>query len=224
MEGKVPLKLLWLSKVSSTQEVAKRLSFNCAVLSNIQTSGKGTAGKSWHSESGGLYLSVNVEQPKKSLELLSLAMGVAVAKLLEGFNLLVGIKWVNDIYFQDKKLAGILIENSKNSSIIGIGINVNQVSFPKELNATSLYLILQRELSLKELALELLSQVFIYLEVLSKAPERIVQEVSKKLLYVGKLATSGSIKGTFIGISENGYALLKSNGKVYQVRSGELKF
>jgi BirA family transcriptional regulator, biotin operon repressor / biotin---[acetyl-CoA-carboxylase] ligase len=55
------------------------------------------------------------------------------------------IKWANDIYINDKKVCGILIQNSLSgsrlqSAIIGIGININQTIFPKDLNATSLSL------------------------------------------------------------------------------------
>ncbi|MEN3033384.1 MAG: biotin--[acetyl-CoA-carboxylase] ligase [Aquificaceae bacterium] len=211
-------------KTSSTQDIAKRLSPNSAVISTLQTEGRGRVGKKWHSEEGGLYLSLNIPKPENSQELLSLTIGLAVAKLLESFGLNPGIKWVNDIYYQDKKLAGILIENLKNSSIIGIGMNVNQRSFPEGLNASSLYLIFKKEFSLKEVALELFKNIFLCLKELSESPEEVIKEVSKRLLYVGSVATSKNLTGTFIGISQNGSALLKSGGKIFEITSGELKF
>jgi BirA family transcriptional regulator, biotin operon repressor / biotin---[acetyl-CoA-carboxylase] ligase len=64
---------------------------------------------------------------------------------LQTSNSITSIKWANDIYINDKKVCGILIQNSLSgsrlqSTIIGIGININQTIFPKDLNATSLSL------------------------------------------------------------------------------------
>src|SRR5690606_10094291 len=99
----------------------------------------------------------------------SLNMAISIA-LNNALQPLVGngisIKWPNDIYYQNRKLGGILIENiisgqSFKSSIIGIGLNVNQQHFQPELKdrATSIYQILHKDVNLDELLAVICSQI-----------------------------------------------------------------
>ena len=96
-----------------------------------QTQGKGQHGRLWESQrDGSILFSIRRNFPKEcNLNGLSLVVGLAIAKVLERECLAVGfqIKWPNDIFFEDKKLAGVLLENkmqSKNQSVvIGVGIN-----------------------------------------------------------------------------------------------------
>ena len=79
-----------------------------------QSAGKGRGGKSWHSPAGaGLLLSVSGTAPKPPDGSLSLALGVAIAEVLEAFvSDRVQLKWPNDLVAQDRKLGGILVETS----------------------------------------------------------------------------------------------------------------
>jgi BirA family biotin operon repressor/biotin-[acetyl-CoA-carboxylase] ligase len=112
----------------------------CAVFARNQTAGKGQRGRVWVSEADqNIALSV-VLKPSCTLDqqfLLSMFAAVAVAEWL---STLVGdetrIKWPNDLYWRDRKAGGILIENliqgrSWTFAILGIGININQVTFPE---------------------------------------------------------------------------------------------
>ena len=114
-----------------------------------QTGGKGQRGKQWQDEPGlNLAMSIicRVSLPADAQFRLSALVAVTIAKYLQtifpAWN--VAIKWPNDIYINDKKACGILIENIFRGmdwayAIIGIGINVNQDSFPADIpNATSL--------------------------------------------------------------------------------------
>ena len=100
-------------------------------ITREQTQGKGQHGRLWESQrDGSILFSIRRNFPKKcNLNGLSLVVGLAIVKVLEKECLVEGfkIKWPNDIYFEGKKLAGILLENqmqSKNQSvIIGVGIN-----------------------------------------------------------------------------------------------------
>jgi BirA family biotin operon repressor/biotin-[acetyl-CoA-carboxylase] ligase len=103
------------------------------VLAEHQLAGKGRRGRSWVSPFGSnLYLSVvwAFENGAAALEGLSLAVGVAVARALTAVGVLdIGLKWPNDIYWQGKKLGGILLEMVGDAAgfcqvIIGVGINV----------------------------------------------------------------------------------------------------
>lgn len=96
-----------------------------------QTAGRGQAGNGWESEEGKNLLCSILLPPRENLFELNIVVAVAVRRLLgEGFT----IKWPNDIYYGDRKIAGILIENAfigneVKYSIAGIGLNVNQTEW-----------------------------------------------------------------------------------------------
>ena len=101
------------------------------IYAGYQTAGRGQTGNSWESEEGKNLLCSILLPPDKNLYFLNIAVGVAILRLLgEDFT----IKWPNDIYYGDKKVAGILVENAiigneVKYSIAGIGLNVNQTVF-----------------------------------------------------------------------------------------------
>src|SRR6476661_2844977 len=110
-----------------------------AVFTNEQTSGKGQRERTWISEPGSnIAISIVIEpamlDPKRPF-LLGMATALAVHDLLSGYIFEgLSIKWPNDLYWNDRKAAGILIENVWQGSewkfaIVGIGINVNQSDF-----------------------------------------------------------------------------------------------
>lgn len=104
------------------------------VIAKIQTSGRGRRGNLWVSPPGaGLFSFALKEDSNLSMEeysKLPLVVGIA---LLEGLKSVVGLdykfKWTNDIYLQDRKLSGILVEKVEDFFIIGIGININNLEF-----------------------------------------------------------------------------------------------
>lgn len=104
------------------------------VIAKIQTSGRGRRGNRWVSPPGaGLFSFALKEDINLSMEeysKLPLVVGIA---LLEGLKDVVELdykfKWTNDIYLQDRKLSGILVEKVEDFFIIGIGININNLEF-----------------------------------------------------------------------------------------------
>jgi len=150
-----------ISTCPSTNDLAKRLAregsaHGTVVLSEEQTEGRGTKGRSWHSPRGlGLYASVILRPPRADLSLIPLAAGVACLEAVqEATGLQAALEWPNDIVWQRRKLGGILSEgeflgNSVNFAVLGIGLNVGQLSddFPAALrkSATSMRLALGRE-------------------------------------------------------------------------------
>lgn len=109
-----------------------------SVIADYQTSGRGQVGNRWESERGKNLLLSTLVRPKnlsvKEQFYLSRAVSVAVAEAVGEYVKGVKIKWPNDIYVDDKKIAGILIENNLRGSnisetIIGLGLNVNQTEF-----------------------------------------------------------------------------------------------
>jgi BirA family biotin operon repressor/biotin-[acetyl-CoA-carboxylase] ligase len=140
-------KVLRLSTVGSTMDFLHQLAADGAeegtvVVAREQTSGRGSRGRVWRSPPGGLWLST-LYRPRApaGVELLSLRVGVAVAKAIEdaGSGLRLAIKWPNDLILDDRKLGGILCEARWQGEalawiVVGIGLNVaNRI--PPELAA-----------------------------------------------------------------------------------------
>jgi BirA family biotin operon repressor/biotin-[acetyl-CoA-carboxylase] ligase len=128
-------------------------------MAHYQTDGKGQMGNQWNAEPGKNLLVTFVFKPNFILPNdqfnLSKIAALAVRDTIEYYakNTAV-IKWPNDIYVNNKKISGMLIENEwsgKNlTTIIGIGINVNQTALPKEINATSCALESSEALDVKK--------------------------------------------------------------------------
>jgi BirA family biotin operon repressor/biotin-[acetyl-CoA-carboxylase] ligase len=137
-----------------------------AVFTHEQTAGRGQRGKSWHTNTGeNIALSVllnTAHWPLHQQFYLSALVAVAVRDFFASMaGSSVSIKWPNDIYCQDKKAGGILIENSIRGqewkwAIVGIGLNINQSQFPEHLpNAISLQQITARQFDVVSLAKQL---------------------------------------------------------------------
>ena len=152
------LNLLHLPVVDSTNTYLRSLvnapEWTC-VTADSQTAGRGRQQRVWYSAPGeGLYLSVLLRPTDRLADtpLLSLVAGIAVAETLIGLGLdTIDIKWPNDILVDGKKISGILVETSGLTGagstglqsprvIVGIGVNLNQRTFPADLEgrATSL--------------------------------------------------------------------------------------
>ncbi|MCZ2102373.1 MAG: biotin--[acetyl-CoA-carboxylase] ligase [Chitinophagales bacterium] len=112
------------------------------IKTDFQTAGKGQIGRTWNSESGKNLLMSFIFYPKQLQAIDQFYMNMAVSLALTGtlatLDIPVKIKWPNDIYWENKKMTGILIQNTImgstiKASIVGIGLNVNQMTFPSEI-------------------------------------------------------------------------------------------
>jgi BirA family transcriptional regulator, biotin operon repressor / biotin---[acetyl-CoA-carboxylase] ligase len=186
-----------LLKVESTNNYAMGLVYagmaqhGTAVFTKDQTKGKGQRDKQWESEAGkNLALSIVVE-PKglatSQFFLISMAAAVAAYRV---FSFYAGdetrIKWPNDIYWRDRKAAGILIENVVQAnewkfSVVGIGCNVNQVSFGDLQQAVSLKQVTGKDFEPAFIAKEICSQLNSLWDELCTAPGKIASAYLEKL-------------------------------------------
>lgn len=169
------MNLIKLDAIDSTNDFLKELSRKqilenfTTVVAKKQTKGKGQMGAIWDSEEGkNLIMSILIKDSLAgSSEIfdLNVAVSLAVITVLEAYNLpSLSVKWPNDIMSDNKKIAGVLIENSfktdnKIESIVGIGLNVNQKDFSKLPKASSLSLIMEKEFDLNFLLNEIVSQI-----------------------------------------------------------------
>lgn len=143
------INIITYDSLDSTNNEAKRLLANdenvapCLIISDGQTRGRGRGGKSFLSEKGkGIYMSLifSRELSQAESDIITIYAAVAVKRVIERYiRDEVGLKWVNDIFYKNKKVAGILTEaisdlESKMIStvIIGIGINIKEFDVPDE--------------------------------------------------------------------------------------------
>lgn len=146
--------IIWLEDcISTNDEALKHISAidkMSVVVAENQKSGRGQRGNLWHSSPGeNLTFSIAIKFDEKELSaynqfILSQLTSLTIVDFLKMKGIEAKIKWPNDIYCESRKIAGILIENRLSgefmgSSIIGVGLNVNQMDFPEELpNPTSM--------------------------------------------------------------------------------------
>ena len=149
----------YIDEASSTNDDIKKLTIDSSemliLVANRQTTGRGCGSNSWESEAGkNLTFSVRYHPDKVDARhqfVISMQTAVALCRTMNDFGIITTIKWPNDIYYGDMKLAGILIENRLRAStieetIIGIGLNINQTHFTSDApNPISMKLISGKE-------------------------------------------------------------------------------
>jgi len=144
------------------------------VMAHSQTQGRGRLGRSFFSPESGIYMSIIIKPAFDTslIPLVTPAAAVAAAESIEKVcNKKADIKWVNDIYIDEKKVCGILTEGVSNASggieyiIVGIGINTSCDGFPAELAETAG--AVSGEYDKAELAAEIISSVFDYMNSLA---------------------------------------------------------
>lgn len=193
------MKLIKLNAIDSTNTFLKQLAATervenfTVVAAEHQTNGKGQRGAVWSIESGkNLTFSVlYVKNQHLKINLFTLNVIVALS-VVEGLQLISSkqfkIKWPNDILADNKKIAGILIENSIKSqaeiqSVIGIGINVNQENFENLPQASSLCLLEQQFFDKDLLLKSVVNQLENNLEQLNSQSEVVFWEKYHNYLF-----------------------------------------
>jgi BirA family transcriptional regulator, biotin operon repressor / biotin---[acetyl-CoA-carboxylase] ligase len=212
--------------LESTMTAAAALDCGSAVLAEEQTAGQGRHGHDWHSVPGaGIYCSVVLE-PKP---LLTLALGLAtVSAIRAATTIATDLRWPNDVMIGPRKVAGILVQTSGAKAVAGIGINVNQESFPAPLDGEAISLRIEagRVFKREDLVLALLRSIDRYME---KDPEDILEMFTKASSYVSGKRVSvdqpeGQVVGTTIGLDSEGFLLVrKDDGTDLRVLAGGVR-
>jgi BirA family biotin operon repressor/biotin-[acetyl-CoA-carboxylase] ligase len=177
-------------------------------LAEEQTAGRGRGSHEWQSpRSAGIYCSVIVRPalPPSEVLVLSLAAGLAVRAAIEQVDSRVSadLKWPNDVLIGGKKVCGILTEMNAEATrvryiVVGVGVNVNQASFPKELPATSLRLSTGSEWSRVELVAALLKS-------LDREYRALLNDPDARASILRRFAENSSwVRGKSVRIEENG--------------------
>jgi BirA family transcriptional regulator, biotin operon repressor / biotin---[acetyl-CoA-carboxylase] ligase len=192
-------------------------------FSEEQTAGKGRLGRQWVSPFGqNIYLSLLWPFTKKSHELgsLSLAAAVAVVQTLHHYNIKndIALKWPNDVLWQNRKIAGILIEQTGNKTVIGVGLNVNMQASDANLieqpwcSVAHIINAIPKKNKLAGLLLnELLETMIKYQEYglnpfVKKWQQLDITRGKKVIITIQET----KISGTSLGINEHGHLLLST--------------
>lgn len=209
------------------------------VLAEYQSHGKGRRGSPWISPIGsGISLSIawHFEQPVESLTCLSLAVGCAVIRILTkmGFKS-IGLKWPNDIFFQGKKLGGLLSEIRGETAgpcdvVIGLGLNIAfPAGFEGNINQpwTDLASIKDSIPSRNVITAELMSELILLLDGYEDTRiEDIINEWREYDCMCGKQARlilqGKQINGLVVGVDSDGALLMSVNESIQKYTAGEI--
>jgi BirA family biotin operon repressor/biotin-[acetyl-CoA-carboxylase] ligase len=170
--------------ISSTQDAARALPVpgGCGrvIVADAQTRGRGRHGRVWHSQPGGLYMTLAIPGVE-GVELIPVMAGVSAAEAVrDAYGLEARLKWPNDVMVGRRKLGGILaealwIDGQARKILIGVGINVNN-PLPKALtSATSLSLELGGRVPISSLTALLIERLAENLEVLRDDPGELIR-------------------------------------------------
>ena len=213
-----------LMSVSSTNDEIKKCPAPCVLLAEQQEQGKGRYGRGWSSPfAAGIYLSFKERREQRNTDGLSLAVGVAVARVLA--PLPISLKWPNDLMTADGKLGGILIEISDPDLIIGLGIN-----YAERAGRSSLRRLWShhgqhpwsRDRLTARLIDRLLSAVTLF-RTRGFAP--FYSDWRERDMLKGKRVQIGNgavISGLCQGVDERGALLVRVEGEIKRVMSGTL--
>lgn len=201
-----------------------------------QTGGRGQRGASWISNAG-QNLTFSVLYPKPALKVqdqfaLSAAVGMAVIEALKEFEIKnLKLKWPNDIMAANFKIGGILIENILNNgsigaSIIGVGLNINQISFPGVPKASSMRSLSGKEIQIEKVLEGILINLVKKISEIGINVEKILLDYEEVLFRKGKASTfqmsdSSFLTGIIKGITSTG--LLKVLVEDDKTRTFDLK-
>ncbi len=234
-------KLHHFKSLTSTQdkarEFAKKGLSDVVVIADVQTKGRGRLKREWHSDRGGLWMSILL-RPKNigNLQYLTFIAAVSVAKSIKKItNLDAKIKWPNDLHYKKRKMCGILTEGifgKTNYVSVGIGLNVNQDNFPSEVKniATSLNIIRKNKFDINKIAKNVLREFYalynnLYkqdkLNQIKKIWKRYCDTIGKNVIVITK---NKKFKGRAVGIDENCSLLLKTkNNQIIKIIEGDIK-
>lgn len=229
--------------IDSTNEEAKRKIIagetgDFLLIAKEQTAGKGRKGRDFYSpKNTGLYMSyvhVGSERIEDTVSVTTATSVIVRNAIKNVYDKDCGIKWVNDLYYEGKKVCGILCEcmlpdkeTKLTGIIVGIGVNLSTVDFPEELSEKAGGLDC---VNIKELRADLIDEICYKLETYFVNPRKYdyIGDYRKYSCALNKTvdisdATGVVTQGVVKGFSDEGYLLLEENdGSINVISSGEI--
>jgi len=225
----------YLRKLSIERELAEGL----VVYTDYQAAGRGQRGNSWQSEDGQnllfstiLYPSfIDVSKPFILSQIVSLGIKNILDEYVDGIT----IKWPNDIYWRDKKICGILVENDIqgtviSKTIIGIGININQENFGEGSgNPVSMKQITLKDYNRGEILRKIIDEILLLYKASKTNPSSIICKYKEHLYRKTGYHLFGDDSGRFyaeiIDVELSGFLVLKTKqDKIRRYAFKEVRF
>jgi BirA family biotin operon repressor/biotin-[acetyl-CoA-carboxylase] ligase len=212
------------------------------IIAERQTAGRGQRGHTWESAEGeNLTFSLILEPkflPVNEQFLLSEVLALGLVDTLAEYGIEARIKWTNDIYVGNKKIVGMLIENSLGGgclarTIAGIGLNVNQAEFDPSLpNPTSMSLIRGEKFDREEILARLHHNIMSLYEVLRRGEKELLQSRYRSTMYrLGEkhpyaLADGTIFEGIIRGVQPSGELQIEhsSDGSLHEYLFKQVEF
>ncbi len=241
------LQHIHIAETDSTNSELRRL-MNHEQIENLfmltagfQTAGRGQVGNKWESNRDENLLMSIIMRPKqldvRQQYLLSMAISSAVARAVRHIVDNVRMKWPNDVYVDNKKLGGILIENTLRGtliadSIMGLGLNVNQTLFVSDApNPISLQMLTNKSHSIQSLAQSIQQEMAIALNLVDNEQFDTIHDEYISLLYRadGNMYLYADANGTFeariVGVEPDGHLILADkHNKIRRYAFKEVEF
>lgn len=230
-------KTIHFDSVDSTNKYLKdnydKLDTFTFVSADYQSQGKGREDRIWNANKGEnllFSLLIKDEGIVEDGSFISLVTAVTISVLLEAYGLKkVKIKWPNDIYVNDKKIAGILLEGRMpHYLVVGVGVNVNQKEFDGEYRQTptSMYLELNEETDINVFKKDVYETLMINLEHYSSAKEVFLRYFKKHDYLLNKkvsYAINNEIRfGKVKGVDKNFNIIIRDWHGRHHISSGEI--
>lgn len=209
------------------------------VSSDFQENGHGRFNRKWISNAGdNLLFSVLIKDEKviDTYSCISIATSVCIYEILKDIGIdNVSIKWPNDVYVKDKKIAGILLESISSGKnidvlIIGVGINVNCTIFDESIlkTSTSIYLETKNKLLLEDLKEKLYKKIIIMLDELKNGNKGYLK-IARNNNYLKNKNVYAYINGVkrlvkVIDIDDDNSLIVEDKGSYLNIYSGEVSF
>lgn len=210
------------------------------IYTNYQSAGRGHASNKWESEDGknllfSILLFPTMINPANQF-IISMAISLGICDFIQKHIPVCSVKWPNDIYVNNDKIAGILIENTimgnmLENSIAGVGLNINQIKFHSSApNPVSMKLITGTDYNMKESLTELAS--FLdkrYKQLISEKYQQLRDEYISNLFRLNEWASyrdgTGVFTGRIISVSENGrLQVATKSGSINEYSFKEIEF
>lgn len=243
-------KTYYFDSIDSTQNFALRLASDpnengSVVISRKQRLGRGRKGRKWLSPQGGIWLSV-ILQPTFDISVATifpLAVSVALAKAIEqNYKIKPLLKWPNDITLDGKKVAGILVDASIESTklehlVLGLGINfqVDAEDIEKKIKGTQNFYgvatLVNNKIPISPVPLikKFLEELEFYINALeTKKTDSVLSEWTRRTSTIGRTVTvntsTGIIRGKALKLDKDGSLLIKSKGKIHKIVEGDVLY
>ncbi len=239
-------KIIFLPSLTSTNTYASQLLKKSSlpegsvIYTNYQSAGKGYFGNKWESDDGknilvSIILYPSFVKPEDQFYI-SMAVSLAICDFLGSYSVDCNIKWPNDIYVNNDKIAGILIDSAISGetieyTVVGIGLNINQEKFSNAVpNPTSLNLQSGKKYNITDCLTKLLVTIDNrYRRLISGEADLVKKEYTSKLYrynqWCGFMDINGSFKGRIDSVASDGRLVIeRSDSKYYRYAFKEVEF